>query len=316
MANEDTLIQINVTNNSPYLQNFYFFQQPANYIGGEQVYSNSLLSTPLMPHSQGGTVYSFSLKLQYYAGVQEQHNPPIVGEPSGYTSAIQAIGLTPQPGGTPTNNSTQMMVSPGLGLQAPTIMTDVQPGAFRIVSPSFNSALKQYNGGSAVVVNGGVVLSNFVAVMPNSHLDCQPVLKFYVHRGTYTAGTVMDFTSSSIDAALCDATTGYTTFNVTYNADGTWKVDNSVTRTMLTADDHGNVSVNSSTPNVDIKNEAGTQVICRGNANSFGAAPVVITNLTNPDVIHVYAEYQIGPLGGPYTGRMCIAKNGNMATFK
>lgn len=311
-----TLIQINVTNNSAGLQNFFFFQQPAVYVGGSNVYSNSLLSTSILPASQGGSVYTFLLNLQYYAGVQQQVSPPEVGQPSGYSSAIQAIGLTPAQGGTPTNNATNMMVSPALGLTPPTSVAGVQAGAFRIISPVFNPVLTPYNGGSAVKLpNGAVVLSNFVSVNPNSNLDCQPVLKFYVQTGTYTSGTVMNFTSSSAGAALCDATSGYTTFNVTYNIDGTWTVVPSVNQVSLKAASNGVMQVSSLELNAEIKNEAGTQIISRGYAANFNS-PVTISNLSNPNAVAVHGEYQVGPNNGPYLGAMCTDKNGTTATFE
>ena len=33
--------------------------------------------------------------------------------------------------------------------------------------------------------------------------------------------------------------------------------------------------------------------------------PVTVQNLSNSDLIHLHAEYQAGPTGGPYTGCMC-----------
>lgn len=54
-----TLIRVNVTNNSSSPKNFYFFQQPAIYSGGSQVYTNSILSTTILPSQQGGSVYMF-----------------------------------------------------------------------------------------------------------------------------------------------------------------------------------------------------------------------------------------------------------------
>lgn len=311
-----TLIQINVTNNSSGLQNFFFFQQPAVYVGGSEVYSNSLLSTSILPSAQGGSSYTFLLNLQYYAGVQQQVNPPQIGQPSGYSSAIQPIGLTPASGGTPTNNATNMIVSPALGLTPPTSVAGVQPGAFRIITPTFNPILTPYNAGSAVKLpNGSVVLSNFVSANPNTNLDCQPVLKFYVQTGQYTSGTVMNFTTSSVNAALCDATSGYTTFNVTYNVDGTWTVVPSVTQTSLKATKEGILQVSSLELNAEIKNEAGTQVISRGYAANFNS-PITITNLSNPNAISIHGEYQVGPNGGPYQGTMCTDKNGTTATFE
>lgn len=71
--------------------------------------------------------------VQYYAGAKKQTGDPVVGQPSGQLSAIQAIGLTQAFGGTQTNNTTNMTVDPSLGLSVPTHTDNVQPGAFRIV---------------------------------------------------------------------------------------------------------------------------------------------------------------------------------------
>ncbi|WP_210262048.1 hypothetical protein [Bradyrhizobium aeschynomenes] len=54
--------------------------------------------------------------------------------------------------------------------------------------------------------------------------DCQPDTIFYVQTGNYPPGTVVNATDASINAAVCDATSGCTTFSVTYNADGSWTV--------------------------------------------------------------------------------------------
>jgi len=214
---------INVTNNSLSNQNIFFFQQPAAYTGGQAVYSNSLYSSMLAPNASSGAVLTFLLMQNYYAAVQQQFQPPALGQPSGYSSAIQPISLTPQTGSA--TNSTNMTVQPSLALSIPTANTAVQPGAFRIVTSTYNPTLSNYNGGSGVkTATGGVVLSSFVTLQPNQNLDCQPILKFYVQTGSYAAGTVMNFSSSSVGAALCDATTGFTTFNVTYNVDGTWTI--------------------------------------------------------------------------------------------
>lgn len=223
-----TMIKINLTNNSSSIQNFFFFQQPAVYTGGANVYANSIQNIQLAPNSTSGSTYTFMLNMQFYAGIQQTSTPPLVGQQSGYLSAIQPIDLAPAPGGTPTNNTTQMTIGP-FGLTGPdSSAPDVQPDAFRIVSPIFDSSLYYYYGGSAVTLaDGSVVLSNFATLNPNSYLDCQPVLKFYVQTGAYTPGTVMNFTSSSATAGLCDATSGYTTFDVQYNKDGTWSVSTS-----------------------------------------------------------------------------------------
>jgi hypothetical protein len=308
-----TTITINVRNNSSLLQNFFFFQQPAVYVGGQEVYTNSLYAQPVLPYASSGAVLTFSVVLQYYAGVQQQVAPPQVGQPSGQLAASQPIGLTPATGGAPTNNTTTMTVTPSLGLSIPVSTTGPQAGSFRIVSPVYNPVLAAYNAGSAVnTLTGGIILSNFVTAQPNSNIDCQPIIKFYVQTGTYTAGTVMNFTSSSVTAAVCDATPGYSSFNVLYNADGTW----SVTPFALVRAAGGAYALieGANANNAEIRNEAGTAVISTGYAADFNA-PVVVQNLSNPGVIHALNEYQVGPIGGQLVGRMCTHKAGAAATF-
>lgn len=316
-----TTITINVTNNSTSLQNFYFFQQPAQYSGGQQVYTNSLYTQALLPYKTSGAVLSFTMVLQYYAGVQQQVMPPAVGQPSGQLAAIQAINLTPAAGGAQTNNTTSMVVQPSLGLSPPVATAGPQPGSFRIITPTFNPTLGNYNAGSAVQsLTGAITLSNFVTAQPNNNLDCQPVIMFYVQTGTYTPGTVMNFTNSSINAATCDATQGFTTFNVSYNIDGTWTVQNMV-KSLLASGEEGLIERSShstgmiaAAPNAQVMNEAGTGVRSTGNAANFNL-PMTVTNLSNPGNISQFSEYQVGPTNGPYKGAMCTAIAGNVATF-
>ena len=156
----------------------------------------------------------------FYFFQQPANTVPQVGQSSGYSSASRAIDLATTDG--KGNDSTIASVNP-LSLSAPANTAGVQPGAFRITTPVF-SAPPYYNVGSAVNVNGGIVLSNFVQANPNSNTDCQPILKYYVATGLYTPGSVMNFTQSSATAALCDFTGGYTVANVTLNQDGSWKV--------------------------------------------------------------------------------------------
>ncbi|MCM2477467.1 hypothetical protein HGO38_28885 [Rhizobium sp. CG5] len=213
-----TLLTINVTNMESATQNFYFFQQPAIYAGGSTVYSNALFSESLGSYSQTGAMLTFQVNLQYYAGIQQANSTPQVGQTSGYASAMRAIDLAPASGSA--SDWTTATVAP-LGLSTPTAGTGLQPGAFRITTPSYQPPAI-YNVGSAVEVNGGIALSNFVVANPASNTDCQPILQYYVQTGVYTPGTVMNFTQSSTNAALCDFTGGHTVIDVTLNADGTW----------------------------------------------------------------------------------------------
>src|SRR5882757_4496444 len=139
------MITINVTNRTSSLQNFFFFQQPAQYAGGAQVYTNSLFMSPLLPYDSSGAVLSFMMVLQNYAGVQQQVAPPQIGQRSGQLAASQAINLT---GGAPTANTTSMIVSPSLGLSVPVSTTGPQQGSFRIVTPAYNPVLAAYNAGA------------------------------------------------------------------------------------------------------------------------------------------------------------------------
>jgi hypothetical protein len=314
-----TPITINVKNNSTSLQNFFFFQQPAQYSGGAQVYTNSLYTAPLLPFSQSGSQLAFSMILQYYAGVEQQVAPPQVGVASGQLAAMQPINVTPATGA-PIKNVTNMTVSPSLGLSPPLSLPGPQTGSFRIVTPTFNTQLANYNAGSAVSsLTGGITLSNFVTAMPNNNLDCQPVIVFYVQTGTYTPGTVMNFTSSSVNAGVCDFTPGYTTYNVEYSSSGTWTAKAQQLVTMADGsrrlvDASGGSSGPIAPPNAEVRNEAGTGVVSTGNAADFNS-PVTITNLSNPGGIQQFHEYQVGPAGGPYQGLMCDAIAGNTANF-
>ncbi|MFA7413895.1 MAG: hypothetical protein WC048_05370 [Rhizobium sp.] len=213
-----TLLTINVTNLESATQGFYFFQQPAVYSGGGPVYSNSLYSQSLGNYGDTGSTLTFQVNLQYYAGIQQAHSTPQVGQSSGYSSASRAIDLAPASG--TANDWTTASVNP-LGLTQPTVGTGVQPGAFRITTPTYDPPAV-YNVGSAVEVNGGIVLSNFVVANPSNNTDCQPILKYYVQTGAYTPGTVMNFTQSSVNAAVCDFTGGHSVINVTLNSNGTW----------------------------------------------------------------------------------------------
>jgi hypothetical protein len=316
-----TTITITVTNNSSYLQNFYFFQQPAQYSGGQQVYTNSLYTQALLPYKTSGAKLSFQIVLQFYAGVEQQVLPPAIGQASGRLAASQAINLTPAAGGAQTNNTTTMIVEPSLGLSPPVSTTGPQAGSFRIITPTFKPTLGNYNAGSAVQsLDGAITLSNFVTAQPNNNLDCQPIIMFYVQTGTYTPGTVMNFTNSSINAAICDATEGITSFNVSYNVDGTWTVQNMV-KAMLADGEEGLVehSVKSSgsliaQPNAQVMNEAGTGLRSTGHAANFNR-PITVTNLNTPGNISRFSEYQVGPTGGPYQGVMCTHIAGTTATF-
>ena len=217
-----TLLTINVKNKQADNRTFYFFQEPAIYKGSSTVYTNSLYSRTVGNLQQTGGIGTFRVDLQYYAGIQEAHGDPVVGSDSGYLSAAQPIDLTPASGSAA--NFTQAMVDPIVGLSPAQTLAGVEAGAFRIGVPPC-SADVTYNIGSAVSVDGGIILSNFVKAQPGTDTDCQPVLKFYVGTGAYTPGTTMNFDQVTTKSALCDFTGGIEVIDVTLNPDGTWQVD-------------------------------------------------------------------------------------------
>ena len=217
-----TLLTINVKNLQADNRTFYFFQEPAIYVGGGSVFSNSLYSQTVGNWQQTAGIATFRVDLQYYAGIQQAHGMPVVGTDSGFPSAARPIDLALASG--TSNNWTTATVDPVVGLSPPVPGSGVEKGSFRISLPTYNPDLT-YNVGSAVSVDGGIILSNFVKGQPGSDTDCQPVLKFYVGTGAYTPGTTMNFDQVSTNAALCDFTGGIQVIDVVLQPDGNWEVD-------------------------------------------------------------------------------------------
>lgn len=224
MSTQYTVI---VENNSPSHQEFFFFQQPAVYSGGAKVYTNSVGhgSLPLY-NPQRKSQLEFTLLQQYYAGVQRQSSPPVIGQvQTGLVSQVD-IDIAPQSGQASPDGTTVVIGDDSLYLDIPVVTPGVQPGAFRITTPSYAPSQHQFNVGLSTTNNDDeVLLSNFIAGEPSKNADVQPIVKFYVNTGSYKPGTVVNFSTSSATAALCDATAGKMLFHVTYNADGTWTVN-------------------------------------------------------------------------------------------
>ncbi|HJV40942.1 hypothetical protein [Caulobacter sp.] len=213
-----SLLTINAENLQRSTQSFYIFQEPSIYSGGQTVYINSLYCQTLGNYESTGATLTFQANMQSFAAIQQAHSYPVVGQPSGFASAFYPIDLAPTHGAT--NHWTTASVAP-LGLTRPTAGVGVRPGAFRITTPSY-SPPAFYNIGSAVQINGGLALSNFVIADPVSDIDCQPILQFYVQTGRYMPGMVTNFNQAAMNAALCDFTGGHSVINVTLNPDGSW----------------------------------------------------------------------------------------------
>jgi hypothetical protein len=130
----------------------------------------------------------------------------------------------------------------------------------------------------------------------------------------------MNFSTSSINAAVCDATPGFTTFNVSYNKDGTWTVDDMALE-RLSDGSLGLVEKARHTTrpveavNAEVWNEAGSAVISTGHAANFHL-PTTVTHLSNPQGIEVLRDYQIGRVGGHHrAGVSCVGLDGTTGTF-
>ena len=219
MAN---IYNVTVNNESPEPQDLFFFQKPAIYVGGQEIYSNSLGSKQIASKPVDGEAQvQFQMELQFYAGVQSQPTPITVGEAN--LSTIAEVPIDVNSKGTEAD-TTNMSVDAGLALSPPANSAGVEGGAFRIITPTFNPTTTPYNAGLAAKAEGKLVLSNFTIAEPNKDIDVQPIVIFYVATGSYQAGTVVNFDTTSVKAAVCDATTGKEDFFVTYNADGTWTV--------------------------------------------------------------------------------------------
>ncbi|WP_019868569.1 hypothetical protein [Methylovulum miyakonense] len=220
---------IKIKNESFLNQNFVIFQQPAVYVGGWQVYVNAVFDGSLRPFYSDGGLLIFQCLQHCYAGAQVAVPSLQPGQSTGYMTAGQAIDVTPQSG--VSNNSTNLNLSINpLGLDSPTHAEGVREGAYRIVTPSFDPISSPINVGLAIKhpASDSYILSSFIQAQPLSNIDCQPIAKFYITTGNdYQAGQLINPESLEKlleSAAICDATQGSDTFDVTYNPDGSWTV--------------------------------------------------------------------------------------------
>ena len=215
-----TTYTVNIFNGSTSPQNFFVFQQPSVFSLAGTVYSNSLGQGNLDGYNpQRIQPFVFSMTTQYYAGsLIAQGTIGVQGTYLGYPVAV-LIDLEQMTDLTFINNNTQ----PDLSIPVPD--TKPQGGAFDIVTPTFQNGSITAPIGLAGVGSGGVpLLSSFIIAQPQKRVYVQPVVKFYVQTGQFLPGTTVNFGTQSTNAALCDATSGTTTFGVNYNNDGSWTV--------------------------------------------------------------------------------------------
>ncbi|WP_175650653.1 hypothetical protein [Pseudomonas sp. Marseille-P9899] len=219
-----TYYTINVTNNSDSGQGFFFFQAPiSSTVGAAQ--SHSLFQANLPAYASSGSVLTFCVSQQYYACAQTELPTAATNIPFNGITSSQPIELA-LPAGPSDNNSTNLSVNP-LGLSPAYPQAGVMPGAFRIVTPAYDAETNGIiNIGLAVKFprDGSIAISSLLEAAPNLTVDCQPNLQFYVQIGAFQQGAWLNFPIAAEGAAVCDASTGESTFNVTYNLDRTWTV--------------------------------------------------------------------------------------------
>ena len=139
---------------------------------------------------------------------------------SSETSAIQPIDLTSTSGQSVDNFST-LTVSP-LGLSAPRYQPDLKAGNFGVEIPVYSPGpvAQLFCGCATINQDGSIILSCFIAPLPNSTVCCAPLPVYYVKLGDISVGEIVPYDTAQ--AAECDFTSGYRVINVQYNSDGSF----------------------------------------------------------------------------------------------
>lgn len=226
--------QIIVRNLSQTTQYFYVFQKQASFpsVTSPSVLTSSLGCQSVGNYASSGAQINFGLDSQIYAGALSS----MQSAPSSQlialialdattrsivtrTTAARAITLTTA-SGEPTNCTT-LTLDP-LGLSAPAYQSGVPVGAFAMNVPTYTPlpVPELYCGVAALNNDQAIILSSFVAPVPNAVMSCIPQQIFFVKTSYQPAGTVVPYDEAN--AARCDFTTGYGTYTVTYNANGTF----------------------------------------------------------------------------------------------
>lgn len=231
--------QINIKNLSNNAMNFYVFQKQAEFTNSgiiPEVISSSLGTGALSSYNTSGAQLHFGFDAQNYAGALSNDvsaassafvsliSTDSTSSATSEVSAVQPIGLTTGQDGEDVKNHTDMTLDP-LGLSQPDYNSEVPTGSFGITVPTYttSSSLHVYCGCASLNSDGTSTLSSYIAPVPNSQIYCGPAAKFFVKVGNYPVGNVINY--STENAAPCDFSTGYHSFMVEYNADGTFSTN-------------------------------------------------------------------------------------------
>ncbi|WP_245277988.1 hypothetical protein [Rhizobium leguminosarum] len=216
------------------MQYFYVFQKQAAFPSLPSpvpILSGSLGCQSVGNYATTGAQINFGLDGQVYAGALS--TKPVSAwqliallalnaatlSVVGSTSAFRPVMLTTADGSP--DNCTTLTLDP-IGLSAPAYQSGIAIGGFGVNVPSYTPLPRPelYCGVVALNDNQAIILSSFVAPVPNAVVTCIPKQIFFVKLGYQPVGSIVGYEESN--AACCDFTTGYVTYTVTYNADGTF----------------------------------------------------------------------------------------------
>jgi len=227
--------QIIVRNLSQTTQYFYVFQKQAAFPplpSPGPILSGSLGCQSVGNYASSGAQINFGLDSQVYAGavstMQSAPSPQLIALISlnaatlsvvGSTAAARPVALTTADGSP--DNCTTLTLDP-LGLSVPANQTGIAIGGFGMNVPSYTPLPhpELYCGVAALNNNQAIILSSFVAPAPNAVMNCIPKQIFFVKMGYQPVGSTVAYDESN--SACCDFTTGYATYTVTYNSNGTF----------------------------------------------------------------------------------------------
>jgi len=224
--------KIVIQNLSSDTEQFYVFQQPAVIAANgtdQSVTSTSLGTGTLLPYDQSGTELVFKFDVEFLVGAYSNKTTAsltrIVLAPLVQSSLESSwpITLTPSTEGTEVDNCSNLSPQP-LGLSKPAYQQGVPAGNFGIQVPTYtpSAGVDLFCGTAVKDDKGGITLSSYIIPPPVSSVFCAPIAKYYIKVGTEAAGNIITFSTGN--AALCDFTTGFSTCNVSYNADGSFIV--------------------------------------------------------------------------------------------
>ncbi|KAA1184683.1 hypothetical protein FP026_04735 [Rhizobium tropici] len=227
--------QIVVRNLSQTAQYFYVFQKRAVFEpSAGTIYCSSLGCQYVSNYDNSGAQIIFGLDRQIYAGaISTAVSPPPPPLPTASNAsgtlrllvskatAKKAISLTTDTGNNPPTNFTELTLSP-LGFSPPTYQSGISVGAFGVKVPPYTPAPypELFCGVAALYTGESVVLSSFVAPVPNAVMSCAPAQVFFVKTGYQPIASLLAYDESN--SARCDFTAGFATITATYNSNGTF----------------------------------------------------------------------------------------------